>query len=410
MIEPREEPKPAHHRTIHRGKILRHLQRSLVPFLSAVEIHERLAEIEAAQVLRNWGSGAPTAFEQVPILNACLFEHPTFFKARELRTLQDEHLFWGGYEDSPGEARYRIEQRVTVVHQRLLDDGFIRLWLPAPREVPGVQRVRLLAAEPEILAEHYLPTAGQIYAAPLLVTPGRALPLLRLEFEVERMQAPHSFVRDVELPKELPAEDESAAATKWLKKLSLKRPTSMTTEAFIDLLVDQMEQYLKFAISARNSSPVRTLVESGMGDVLMHTQLLAVALSSFGISTRLGKAQRLMLSDRHSILRYPESTGFDHVFLEWRDTARDEAGFVDLSYLERWCYAATEANMTDDVLRAQLEMLGGRAKKWLRRKVYPMDLVLAGSVPQSQMYSFGLYEGCTLYPPVDVELEAWRLQ
>jgi hypothetical protein len=410
MIESKEESKPAHPQRLHRGKILRHLQRSLVPFLSGAEIHERLAEIEAAQVLRNRGSGAPTTFEHVPALNACLFEHPAFFKARELRTLQDERLFWEGHEDSLGEARYRIEQRVTVVHQRLLDDGLIQLWLPAPREVHGVQRVRLLAAEPEVLAEHYLPTAGQIYAAPLLVAPGRPLPLLRLVFEVERTQALHSSVQDDELPKELPAEDESAAVSNWLKKLSLKRPDSMTTEAFIDLLVDQMEQHLKFAISARNSSPVRTLVESGRGDVFMHTQLLAAALSSFGISTRLSKAQRLMLSDRHSILRYPESTGFDHVFLEWRDADRDEAGCVDLSYLERWCYAATEANMTDDVLRAQLEMLGGKARKWLRRKAYPIDLVLAGSVPQSQMYSFGLYEGCRLYPPVDVELKVWRLQ
>lgn len=411
MIDLREESKPAHNRRTPRRKILRYLQRSVVPFLSVVEVQERLAEVEAAQVLRNGGSGAATAFEVVPTLNACLFEHPTFFKARELRTLQDERLFWGGDEDpAPGEAWYRIEQRVVVAHQKLLDDGLIQLWLPAPREVPGVQRVRLLAAEPEALAEHYLPTAGQIYAAPLLVAPGRPLPLLRLVFQVERTQALHSSVRDDELPKELPAEGDSAAATEWLKKLSLKRPLSMTTEAFIDLLVDQMEQQLEFAVSARNSSPVRSLVESGMGDVLTHTQLLAAALSSFGISTCLGKAQRLMLNERHSVLRYPESTGFDHVFLEWRDTNRGEAGCVDLSYLSRWCYAATETNMTDDVLRTQLEMLGGRARKWLRRKVYPIDLILAGSIPQSQMYSFGLNEGSRLYPPVDVELEAWRLQ
>jgi hypothetical protein len=67
-------------------------------------------------------------------------------------------------------------------------------------------------------------------------------------------------------------------------------------------------------------------------------------------------------------------------------------------------------NVDGGVLRPELERLGGTARKWLRRKVYPIDLILAGSVPPSQMYSFGLNEGCRIYPPVDVELEAWRLQ
>jgi hypothetical protein len=339
MIESRVESKSAHQQRIHRGKLLRYLQRSLVPFLSDVEVQEKLEEVEAAQVLPDWGAGAPAAFEQlVPVLNACLFQHPAFFQARELRTLQDERLFWEGPEDpAPGEARYRIEQRVAVIQQRLLDDGLFHLWLPAPREVQGVQRVRLLEAEPEALAGHYLPTAGQIYAAPLLVTPGRPLPVLRLVFEVERTQPLHSSMENGELPKELSPEVESAAAAEWLRKLALQRPASMTTEALVDLLVDRMEQQFKFAVSARSNFPVGTLVKTGKGDVLMHTQLLAAALSTFGISTRLGKAQPLMLSGGHSILRYPESTGFDHVFLEWHDADRNEAGCVDLSYLARWC-------------------------------------------------------------------------
>src|SRR5579862_7409021 len=172
------------HWCVNRGSMVRQLQRALVPFLSTSETEERLGQIEDAGILRRKGSESKT-YPVYPTLNACLFDHPAFFEARETRspeerTYFEEHLA----TDSPEEpiTRYRIEQRITMVHTGLLDDALIQLWIPAPRSVAGVQRVRLLDAEPARLVEYYLPTAGQVYGAPVLIESGRHVPTLRMAF------------------------------------------------------------------------------------------------------------------------------------------------------------------------------------------------------------------------------------
>src|SRR5207247_4588076 len=118
-----------------------HLQLMLVPFLSASAVDERLAEVEAASVLRDSGSGGTRTFDLVSTLNACFFDHPAFFEAREARTLQDELFFWGHSVIGQRQkriARYRIEQRVTVADRNLLADGLIELWIAAPRALGGI--------------------------------------------------------------------------------------------------------------------------------------------------------------------------------------------------------------------------------------------------------------------------------
>jgi hypothetical protein len=99
-----------------------------------------------------------------------------------------------------------------------------------------------------------------------------------------------------------------------------------------------------------------------------------------------------MLDDGHSKLWYPGSTGYDHVFIEWFDPRTQEGGVVDLSYLERWSYVATPANTPNNETLAKLTEVAQPARAWLR------------------MYSLVSSEGYSLFAPVDVQIESWRLQ
>jgi hypothetical protein len=398
---------------VNRMSIVRHLQRKLVPFLATDSVDQRLAEVEATGILGDCDSGRSKTFELESTLNACLFRHSAFFEPREARSLQQELLFWQqftGLESPEQSTRYRIEQSIKLADRDLPEDGLLQLWVPVPRAIVGIQRVKLLSAEPAGLAEYYLPTAGQIYGAPLLVEPGTAMPELRLVFEVEQTASSLLGVPDYKLFPETTDRIETAAVAAWVKERALERLDTESTQAFIDSVVDRMEIDLCFALSAGNSSPIRTLLQTGAGDVAMQTRLLAAVLSLCGVAVRLGVGQRLMLVDGRSRLWYPRSTGYEHIFLEWHDTDRAEQGCVDLSYLERWCYVTTERNTLSEATRAEFQQVGQRARAWLRRNRYPIDLILAGSAPQCRIQSFSSNETYRLHAPVDVELEASRLQ
>lgn len=388
----------------------------LVPFLSASEIYTRLAEVEACGVLSKPSLDRSKRLELVSALNACLFDHPIFFEARETRTIQDEFHFWQDPRwEQPQDLvrRYEIEQRVTIADRKLLDDSLVHIWIPVPCAIEGVQEVRLLEAEPARLADFYLPIAGQIYGVPILIERGKPAPSMYLRFQVEQKKVADRYVladHDMHWHFDMTDERELKTAAAWEKTLGIDQATATTTENLVDLLVDRIENEFRFALSARTVTPISSLVNAGAGDVQMCTQLLAAALSNFGLSTRIRSGQRLMLNCGRSTLYYPGSAGYENVFLEWRDPYRDESGFVDLSYLERWCYVATKANTTNDHIRNQLREVGTCGRAWLRRNPYPIDFIFAGYVPRSRMHSFSTDETCTVYAPVDVELEALRVQ
>lgn len=402
-----------HDRLVDRRSVVRILQRRLVPFLSADFVEKRLGEIESAGILARSDSGKVTTYELIRTLTTCFSNHPTFFEAREWRTLRDEREFFldPATQRFRGRvARYRIEQRITVVDQGLSDNAILYLWLPAPRQIRGVQHVQLLSAEPCGLAEHYLPIAGQIYGAPLLIEPGRTLPQLELVFEVEQAQSSVTPFRECDIVADVLEKGEAISAANWARTSGLDRSRTETTQELVALLVDRIEGDFEFMWATMTTTPVATLLASRKGDTLMRTHLLAAALSGLGISTRVGAGQQLMLGDGNSRLFYPGSHGYEHSFLQWSDPDRKESGCVDLSYLERWCFAATEANTINDSLRAQLDEVGVHGRQYLRHNPYPIDLIVAGRVPNSLMRCYYANESYMLSAPVDVQFDTRRLE
>ncbi len=397
-----------HGRMVDRQAMVRHIQQALVPFLPAGEIDDGLLQIER--------TGAVVAddrqqFDVVATLNACLFEHPTFFEQRERRAIAREAAFFERFElgTRPVEtARYRIEQRVTIRDHELPEGWLLQLWIPAPRDVPPRQAVHLLRAEPEGLAEHYLARAGQIYGAPLLIEPGGAVPELHLVFEVERSLTPYGAGGGDLIGSPTALAADVADATTWVNEVVAERGP-LRGRPLVDALLERMDRDFRFAVVDRVRSPIQVLLAARAGDVVMHTRLLAAALGARGVATRLGVAQPLALLDEQSHLRYPGSTGYRHVYLEWSDPETGDAGVVDLSYLERWSHVRTEANAVEPALIRQLEEVGARGRRWLFHDLYPLDLILAGVVPESWLHSLTGKEACAIAPPVDVELRAERL-
>jgi len=398
----------SHGRRVDRQAMVRHIQQVLVPFVPAGEIDEGLLRLEHTGAV---AADDRQQFDVVATLNACLFEHPTFFEQRERRVIAREAAFFERFAPGtrPAEtARYRIEQRVTIRDHDLPEGWLLQLWLPAPRDVPPRQVVRLLRAEPDGLAEHYLARAGQIYGAPLLIEPGVAVPELRLVFEVERTLAPYGASGGDLIGPPCALAADVAEATTWVNEVVAERGP-LRGRALVDALLERMERDLRFVVVDRVRSPIQVLLAARAGDVVMHTRLLAAALGAREVATRLGAAQPLALFDEQSDLRYPGSTGYRHVYLEWFDPETGEAGVVDLSYLERWSHVRTEANAVEPALIRQLEQVGARGRQWLTHDLYPLDLILAGVVPESWLHSLTSKEACAIAPPVDVELRAERL-
>lgn len=395
-------------RYVDRRTMIMHLQRILVPFLSYAEIDAKLAAIETAGVLSNHCSDQPQRFDLLTDVNGCLFNDPAFFEDRETRALPLESALWKCSRLDPNTRmvrRYRIEQRIIVMASDLLDDGLIQLWVPAPRAIEGVQEVRLLEAEPAGLSEHYLKAAGQIYGASLLIEPGQRPPVLRLVFEVEQLRASPHFLPDEGPRPDATDETEAAGIRHWMSTLGVDL-SSVATPSLVDLLVDRVERDFRFAPSPRTGQLIASLLSSRTGNVQAITKLLAGALSQLNIVNRFHTAQRLMLNGSRSTLYYPASTGYDHVFIEWYDPRNGNAGYVDLSYLERWSFAARPANTSSEAMRGQLQEIGERGRAWLRRNPYPVDLVFAGSVPRSRMCSASSHEAYELSAPVSVQLGA----
>jgi hypothetical protein len=403
------QPKPA--REVDRLSMVKHLQRRLVPFLPLDTIDQGLARIEAAGTLGDSVPGGRQQFEPVATLNACLFEDPTFFETREMRCLDREATFFErteGIGPVTETTRYRVEQRVTVRDRDLPEGWLVQLWLPVPRVVPGIQSVRLEVAEPQGLGDYYLPGAGMIYGAPLLVEAGVALPKLRLVFTVERTETHPVLWGNEGLIRAGANDPEGAAAAAWAKEV-LEGQSRPTGRALVEAVVERMEEEFQFAVLERVQSPIQLLLAAKAGDVAMHTRFLAAALGSLGVATRIGAAQPLMLADGRSHLHYPGATGYQHLYLEWRDRGARVGGVVDLSYLDRWGHVATEANVSRPDLVARLDEAGRKGRNWLMQNLYPLDLILGGMVPESRVRSFSSAEEHAMPAPVDVELEAMRL-
>lgn len=361
-------------REVGRATVIDHLQRLVVPFLSREEIATRFTAISDGD-----------RYELVETLNACLFDHPAFFELRERRAP------WPSVEPRP--ARYRIEHQIRVVERALPEGSLLQLTLPAPREVAGVQRVRLVSADPVRLVHHFLPRAGQLYAAPILVEADLATPPLTVVYEVETTGAAYA----PELPATRP--QASPVVSAWAHARALPREPRDRVAA----LVDRIEDELQLALTGVLDDPLATVLATLAGDVAGFSRLLCEALCAHGLVARLGAGQELWLNDGGSQLRYPGATGFDHRHVEWLDPASGACGVVDLSYLERWGFAATPEN-APVTLRDELEQSGERARSWLRRQLPPTDFVLAGLVGMSRLHCFASGESHALRAPVDVEL------
>ena len=386
--------------TVDRRTLLAHLQREMVPFLSTPEIDERLGCVEAADVLAEHVTGG--RYDLIGCLNACLYDHPALFQAREDRGLGQETEWLDGGALGAARASYRIEQRVEI-HDRVLPDGSVlHLFLPAPRDLPPVQRARLVAADPPMLADHYVARAGLIYAARVVVEPGRRPPPLRLVYEVE------TRVDAALAPRGLVHRAPAAPAAAWASRASIGG--AGCAREVVEAVVDQLEESFPFALAGPMDAPAETLLAVGAGDVAMHAALLVEALAHHGIAARIGAAQRLFLDAAgRSELRYPGSAAYDHVYVEWCDRDRDEAGVVDLTYLGRWGFVASETNAPREELRWELDRVGTAARHWMRRHLYPIDLVVAGVAPASRVVVLATGAQHWLPAPVDVTIVAERV-
>jgi hypothetical protein len=361
-----------------RARMVRELQRTLVPHLRLGDVDALLVQVERGGALNE---SANNGFEPVGTLAACLFDHPAFLDAREGLILDGEEAAFERVErDEPraeSPVRYRIEQKVSVLEEALVDDTLLLLSFAVPREIPGLQRVLLTDAEPAGLRAHYFPSAGIVHAAPLVVGPETRIPPLRMVFEVERS---HGRLRDPELALVPRNNAESELAADWARRVHDGRGL-MSGGQLVDLLLSRMEQDFAFApLVAPVQTPVRVLLAAEAGDVAMHAELLAGALRANGIAARIGRGQRFGPEGAGAHLTFPGATGYDHIFVEWRDTKTGETGLADVSYFGRWDAVATEENSSAS-LRRRLEKLGACGRAWMRRELYPFDLVVAGSAP-----------------------------
>ena len=143
-----------------RTVVAEHVQRHVLPFCSLADIAAMLAGIGGAPDSSAAAGGSP-----LDILNRRFRDAPRLFETSELRVLDDEiamfeSLARGRHRIGP--AHYRIVQTIHVAETALRDGCALSLFIPVPRDVPGVQRTRLVECSPARLRHHHVPRAGQI--------------------------------------------------------------------------------------------------------------------------------------------------------------------------------------------------------------------------------------------------------
>ena len=328
--------------------------------------------------------------------------HPVAALDRRLRRhpeiLEPDAAHWRSREDavlqalvdgSPatGTRSYRIEQTVVVHDHALAEGAVLKLWIPVPRHVPGVQRVTLVECEPPGLRAHHVPRAGQIYGVALLIRAGASLAPLRLVFDVER--AAPGLIADPDpdlVLTELSPGDE-AEVVAWLGGHAADASGQALGQALIEQVVDRMAERCEVALCEADTGAAGAvrLAREGRGDLEAHADLLAKVLRSRGLATRVGAAQKLMLTEGASCLQFDGSWGFDHHYVDWRDVERGVGGVVDMSIFARPGSAA--------------------ARQVLACGHYPLDLILGGHVPRPQLLEDG-GRPTAIDPPVHVEIRA----
>jgi hypothetical protein len=99
---------------------------------------------------------------------------------------------------------------------------------------------------------------------------------------------------------------------------------------------------------------------------------------------------------------------YEHRFLQWLYPPTGEQGVVDLTYWQRWSFAATARNTRSEAFRHSLAVVGRWGAARLRRGLYPGDLILAGVVPSSRFVNLNSFDIDPVPFPVDTELSAFR--
>jgi hypothetical protein len=292
-----------------------------------------------------------------------------------------------------GERSYLVEQTLTLRDGALQDGGVLQLWAPLPRQIAGIQDVQLARSDPSALAEHGVLRAGWLAGVPLWIEPGKVLPVLRLAFAVRQWPAKLSSLGDVALaPVEPHARNEEALVARWLGSAG---SAAGAAQARVGAVVDRLEESLRYGRECSPSS-LAELLEKGTGSLEALSRLLAQALRSRGFATRLGAAQPLRVMSGVTRFHFEASFGYQHPFVEWRDLEAGEAGVVDLSYLRCW-QASGHSNDSE------------RARRWLRRHLHPLELILAGRAPASRLQDPSTGAWTPLEAPVDVTLEVTSL-
>jgi hypothetical protein len=376
--------RPAGARRLDRASLLDAAQRHLAPQLTREEIESRWRRSQEAPLDEKRG------FDPFVTLNALRSGSPLFYEDLEAPLLDAEDALFSALEqDPPAEAWFT--RRVRQVHRlrthRLPPRSALHLSLPVPRSVAGVQEVRLLRAHPEPLLRCYLPEAGLMHDVRVLVGyPGGPPTIgmeIELEFEVRQSRRGLAGLKDPWLFGRTPSPPlPGSAVEEWQRAfVAAWSGPDVPPDVVIDALLAEMERRFRYAITGPpRDSAVGALFRIGAGDIHTLSHLSAWTLDQIGFAARVDAAQPLQLgsAEGSTTLRYPDSYGHEHRFVQWTHRASGRSGVFDLTYFRRWHFAATERNTRTEAFRDRLLQVGRRARSWLARGVYPLDLVLSG--------------------------------
>jgi hypothetical protein len=394
---------------ITRTQMLQMMQRLLRPSASLASLEDLLNTFDGAQGAL---TRAVPVYDPLEVLNSLFYESPEVFQPqeRERLELEREALAEGTGGSTSASRRIRLTQTLRPQREMMPSSGVLHLFAPIPREIPGLQSVTLVDASPAPAVERALLIAGWLYAYPVTVLPDRAITELRLEFDIVQ-RVPHAFAQPpphVATPGGHSAELE-AAVMGWLGRAQLLPLTGDgSPRACVDATVDAMEAEFEFAIL--NDHPTLSsaveLPTRRYGDIGALSEFLVTALRVRGLHAGMVSAHELLppgASPRAQ--KYPGGRGYDHGYVAWAHAASGESGVVDLHYLRRWSFAATEENTPDPELREELSSLGALGRTWMRQAAYPLDLVIGGRPPTSVFETPDTGEMTPIYTAVETQME-----